>query len=393
MSDARIESIAYNIDEFRPAREVGNVDGYPIVLPGDRVFVRGWALSREGATITTELSVGGRSVPLPRTVHRLDVTRDRTLPACGFELLVDIDPPVTGNTVPIALHVRLGDAHRTIRPERRVVVARDLEPATDELPATLTRYGRFRAVVDADPRDPRHGWGGRRTMRWGSAIAIRGWLLDSRRRPPARVWLSISGHGTTYRVEAALVGDGEATAAAGGEAWFLAGFTCVISPWSLAPGLHFITATLVDQDGALECGPTEAFQVVDDDEWEPPLFLPIGAARTGTGDAEVGPVDVVRGTPVVLRGSSADPATGRGGAVYVRFGTNRALPVPAVPGEPARFAGIADTGVLQPGTHRLQVLLQPAYPGFWHLIAERDVTVRRRPLGIAADGEEVVVNG
>jgi hypothetical protein len=104
----------------------------------------------------------------------------------------------------------------------------------------------------------------------------------------------------------------------------------------------------------------------------------VGATAAGD-DADVAPLSVVRGTPVVVRGSALDPATGRPAAIFVRFDDGRPLPVPPVPGAPARFGGIADTEVLSPGTHRLQVLLQPAYPGYWHLVAEREVTVAARP--------------
>jgi hypothetical protein len=392
MSGTPVESIVGAIDACRPEHEVGDVHGDPIVLPSDRVTVRGWALARDGAPISVSIVAGERSYPVERTVARPDVAGIGPLATCGFEVTVDIEPPSSGNAVTLTLHVA-ADGRRTSPAQCRVVAARTLVPSAEPPPASTTPHGRFRTIADADPRDPRHGWAGRRTMRWNSAIVVRGWILDAGGRPPARVWLAVSGHGSEHRVEAALVGDGEATAVAGGGEWFPAGFVCAIAPWALRPGLYFISAIAATADGTLARGPIEAFQVVEDDDWEPPLFLPVGALRSPEPAAEIGPVDVVRGDPVVVRGCALEPGSGRGSDVFVRFDAGRPLPIPTVPGDPSRFGGIADTAILEPGLHRLQVLLQPAYPGYWHLIDERQVLVRARPLRVSPDGEEMIEHG
>ena len=388
--------IAGWIDECRPDHEVGFVDGRPILLPRDRIRIRGWVRSSDDSPFTLELSADECKFTIPRNVPRPDVSMHPRSMHCGFDVTFDVPRPVDPKRISVSVAAALPGKRIAIGSPIKFALATDPKPILHqfERSAEPTRFGRFRRIVDSDPRHLQHGWSGRRAIRSNSAIAVSGWILDTERRPPIRVYLIVEGEGGCFELDTALVEDGEATAVAGGSEWFKAGFECVASPWIIKEGLYRITAVAVDRYGHHVRGPSEAFQITTEGEEERqlPTFLRLGAVELADEETDVGPLDLVRGTPVVVRGAAIDPSTGAPAAVYVRFGDGRPLPVPPAGAGGRRFAGIADTNDLVPGIHRLQVLLQPAYAGFWHLVAERTVTVRPNASAVAPDGEEMVVD-
>ena len=86
-----------------------------------------------------------------------------------------------------------------------------------------------------------------------------------------------------------------------------------------------------------------------------------------------------------IAGWATDPANDRSGSVFVSFDDGHPLPIPSQNSRPdvrtadddcVGFEGIADTTDLEPGLHRLRVLLEATSGALWHSIADVEVAIR-----------------
>jgi hypothetical protein len=379
------DEILGEVDECRPEHEVGFIDSRSVLLRGERVRIGGWAYRVDGAAVDVEVVVDGRRAPAVSGFVRHDVAiRHGAIHAqSGFGAVVDVGGPPFG---PIDPEVICRSHGREVRLPSRTGLFRVSEPVTDIALDAGRAIARIRRVADADPRPHHPGWSGRRTIRPGSPIEVSGWALDEQGSHPSAVFVMIRGRDVPVRCfPAALRADGEAISVTGGSAWFPAGFACAIAPDQFPPGLY--EASVVVRDGGGRCipGPSEAFQVVEDGDPRVPAHLPVGAMSAPGQVERCEPREVVRGTPVAVEGWAIDPATRRGSDVFVAFDDYAPLPIPSGlarthvrSGEDSRigFAGIADTGGLAAGEHRLRLLMRPVYAGFWHLVGEYTVRVR-----------------
>jgi hypothetical protein len=362
----------------------GTSRGRTILLPHDRVLVRGWAYDATAGEPTITAVAGDRRIAIPLGFERLDVLAFRGLGAArsGFEARIEGLGTMEG---PFELQIvaRFGDG-----PEYRigpayafVGVLTALSPTPDLRNGIAV--GRIRRLADTRPEPFPPGWKSRRSIRPDAAIEIEGWALDDG-GPPRETRVSIRGRGIHHTFSPGRTFDGEATTAAGANSWFESGFHCLVDAELFPPGLYDAEILVHTRDGSWQRGPATAFQIAPKIAEIAPAFLPIAREPAQVHIERFAPLDPVRGEPVAIEGWTRDPATDRGGPVFVAFDDEHPLPIPAQLARPdvaddhdeVGFAGIADTADLPAGPHRLRLLSLAPSGALWHVLDEREVLVR-----------------
>lgn len=375
-----------NIDTCHPMQGAGTIAGRMVLLPGTRVLVRGWTYEEGAPKATVSAIAAGRRTPLRSGIERLDIVPLHGLAAAasGFEGWIEgletLDEPFE-----LRVLARFGNqGEQLVGPAFAFIPTAKALSTIPEASGQPVR-GRIRRLADTRPEPFPAGWTGRRSIRPGAAIEIAGWALDVRDDAPDEIVVEIAGRGSCVAFPTQRFLEGEATTVAGTGTSFSAGFRCVVDAGPFVPGLYDAAAIARSRDGIWRRGPATPFQIEPSIAEIAPILLPEAYQKAHAVVERLGPLDPLPGEPIAVAGWATDPANDRSGAVFVAFDDGHPLPIPSRISRPGvrttnddcvGFEGIADTTGLEPGLHRLRVLLQATSGALWHRIADVEVAIR-----------------
>jgi hypothetical protein len=376
--------IVGSVDGMSCSQNVGNVAGRFVLIPGENVAVRGWALDPQKRPLGVYAVVANRRYPIRHGFKRLDLVRAFGPDAVdsGFEGV--FQPPNTLSEMgTVRIVVECAGCNTVLTPEWRYILP-SARLNNKSIQVSGCHLGRVRLTQDTFIDGFPAGWSSRRTIRRNALLYSEGWLALEDGRTADSVVAVVRNDGATFTYDAQRVADGEASAVNPRVDRDSAGFRIVADTRDLQPGLYDVTVIGKFGDDAFALPPTP-IQIVTLQPLFAPLFLPVAYERAHCTIERCGPLSVLQGDAVAIKGTAVDPATRRGGEVFVQFDDFRPMPLASNPfeldldrpeGSAAMFSGIADTADLDTGIHLLRVLLLNRQSAMWYQLARYEVNIR-----------------
>ena len=361
------------VDDVLSHRDLGYAGKRFVVIPGDTIVVRGWAHDSLGACGAVFALVEAERHSLNYGLLRPDVSATNGVSAyCGFEGTFRTTPELgPSGSVQVRLLRKDGTEAALDSTAEWVIPSSVVELKPRQASTSLP--GRIRFVRDTIRDGYPPGWSGRRTIRSNALLHAEGWIVGQDGQAPDAVLAELRGATLATAFTTHRIADGEVSALLPGANHEKAGFRVIADTRNFEPGLYELTV-YAQFDDDLRAGPSALFQIAPLVPFGAPQFLPTAMERAHCTIKRCAPLDVLMGEPIAIQGSAIDPATRRGGNVFVAFDHYRPMPVTSI-GD-TEFSGIADTGDLPVGEHVLRILLLNEQSALWYELGRYEVNVR-----------------